>query len=364
MEDVVVDAAFFHGKKVLVTGHTGFKGGWLSLWLKSLGAEVTGYALPPPTDPNLFEHARVAEGIDSVIGDVRDGEKLRAVIGNFRPELIIHMAAQPLVRRSYRDPVETYETNVMGTVNMLDAVRQVGGVRAVINVTSDKCYENREWVWGYRENDSFGGHDPYSNSKGCSELVTSAFRHSFFPLDRYQEHGLALASTRAGNVIGGGDWSEDRLVPDILRALEAGEEVLVRHPEAIRPWQHVLEPLAGYLILAQKLFQDGPQYAEGWNFGPEDRDCRSVAWVVDRLVALWGGGARWIRDQSSQPHEATFLKLDCSKARNRLGWRPAWPLERSLEMVIAWHRALQDGRDMRRTSLDQITNVSTETPDD
>lgn len=340
---------FWVGRRVFVTGHTGFKGSWLSLWLLSLGAEVTGYALPPPTEPSLFDRARVAEGIDSHIGDVRDLGALRECLHAARPEIVIHMAAQPLVRDSYRLPVETYATNVMGTVHLFEAVRTAASVRAVIIVTSDKCYENREWVWGYRENEAMGGFDPYSSSKGCAELVTSAYRRSFFG------NGAAVASARAGNVIGGGDWARDRLIPDMIRAFTAGQPVRIRNPHAVRPWQHVLEPLSGYLSLAEGLVLEGQRHADGWNFGPSEDDARPVQWIVERLTSLWGDGASWALDAEPQLHEAAHLKLDCSKARTSLGWRPRWSLEVALQHIVEWHRAeKKEGSDMRALTLKQI----------
>ncbi len=354
MEGLGVSSRFWKGKKVFLTGHTGFKGSWLSLWLQQLGAEVTGYALQPPTNPSLFEVAGVTQGMNSVIGDIRDGAALGKAMREAAPDIVIHMAAQALVRHSYVDPVETYSTNVMGTVHVLEAVRKTRSVRAVVNVTSDKCYENREWVWGYRENEPMGGFDPYSNSKGCAELVTSAYRNSFFSPSTYAEHRVAIASGRAGNVIGGGDWAADRLVPDIMRAVSAGRPVVIRNPHAIRPWQHVLEPLSGYLLLAQKLYEDGIAYAEGWNFGPGDDDARPVQWIVERLVQQWGEGARWELDQGDHPHEAHYLKLDCSKARMRLDWHPRWQLGHALEMIAAWQRAWLTKKDMRRITLEQI----------
>lgn len=346
---------FWRGKRVLLTGHTGFKGGWLSLWLQILGAEVTGYALEPATSPSLFNVARVCEGMHSVIGDVRDFSALQNAVSATRPEIVFHLAAQPLVRYSYANPVETYATNVMGTVHLLEALRQTPGLRAVVNVTSDKCYENREWYWGYRENEAMGGYDPYSNSKGCSELVTSAFRSSYFNPSKYSEHGVGLASARAGNVIGGGDWAQDRLIPDMIRAIESGSEVVIRSPQAIRPWQHVLEPLSGYLLLAERLFMEGGAYAEGWNFGPSDTDAQPVAWVVEQLVKRWGEGAKYrIEPSTATLHEASYLKLDCSKARMNLGWNPRWNLGVALENICTWHRAMLDGQDMRTVTCRQI----------
>ena len=345
---------FWEGKKVLVTGHTGFKGGWLCLWLQSLGAEVTGYALNPPTDPSLFDVARVGEGMRSITGDVRDIAELKRVFSEAEPEIVFHMAAQPLVRRSYADPIETYSVNVMGTVNVLEAVRTVRSVRAVVNITSDKCYENKEWVWGYRENEPMGGFDPYSNSKGCAELVTSAYRNSFFNADDHAEHGVSLASARAGNVIGGGDWAQDRLIPDILRAIGRGESVVIRNPRAIRPWQHVLEPLSGYLLLAQKLHEEGAVHAEGWNFGPDDEDAKPVSWIMEKMIGLWGEGASWKLDETKQPHEAQHLKLDCSKAKSQLNWRPRWSLDKTLTSIVEWQKALLRGDDMRNITLECI----------
>ena len=344
-----VNPGFWHGKRVLITGHTGFKGGWLSLWLQSLGAELQGLALSPPTTPSLFVEAHVADGMASTLGDIRDYETVHACMQAFKPEIVIHMAAQPLVRLSYTEPVATYATNVMGTVHVLEAARHAGSVRAIVNVTTDKCYENREWVWGYREDEPMGGYDPYSNSKGCSELVSSAYRRSFF-----QHGGIALGSARAGNVIGGGDWAADRLVPDILRAFERGEPVVIRNPNATRPWQHVLEPLSGYLALAERLYTDGQSLAEGWNFGPLDDDAKPVQWIVERLVQDWGRGTSWCLDGGDHPHEAHYLKLDISKARQRLGWQPRWPLAKALEQITGWHKAWLQREDMRGVTLQQI----------
>ncbi len=354
LESVGMNAGFWEGKRVLMTGHTGFKGSWLSLWLQSMGAQVTGFSLAPPTQPSLFEVAKVAEEMTSIVGDIRDLSHLRAVFAEHQPEIVIHMAAQALVRYSYIEPVETYSTNVMGTVNLLEAVRGAGSVKAVVNVTSDKCYENNEWAWGYRENEAMGGFDPYSNSKGCAELVTSAYRSSFFNSDKYQQHGVALASARAGNVIGGGDWAEDRLIPDIMRAISENSPVRIRNPYAIRPWQHVLEPLSGYLLLAQKLYEEGTAYAEGWNFGPNDEDAKPVQWIVDRLTKSWGEGASWVLDDGNHPHEAHYLKLDCSKARAQLNWQPRWHLDEALGKIVDWQKSYQQGADIRTVTLKQI----------
>jgi CDP-glucose 4,6-dehydratase len=354
LESLAVSPVFWSGKRIFVTGHTGFKGSWLCLWLESLGAEVTGYALAPETNPSLFDLAHVGQGIDSHIGDVRNAQALRAALLQASPEIVFHMAAQPLVRASYRDPVETYETNVMGTVHLLEATRQIGSVRAVVVVTTDKCYENREWVWGYRESDPLGGYDPYSSSKAAAELVTAAYRNSFFNPDEIPSHRVALASARAGNVIGGGDWAEDRLIPDVIRAVARGQRVRIRNPQAIRPWQHVLEPLSGYLTLAEKLYACGAGFAQPWNFGPEDGDARTVQWIVQKVVALWGGDARWETDPGQHPHETGYLKLDISKARSLLGWTPKWNLEQALEAIVTWYRSCQSGADARTLTLDQI----------
>ena len=345
-----VDPGFWRERRVLLTGHTGFKGAWLSLWLQSLGARVTGFANGVPTQPSLYELAKVGEGMESIKGDVRDPAALAAAMTAAAPEVVIHMAAQSLVRRSFVEPRETYETNVMGTVNVLDAVRVHGnGVRAIVNVTSDKCYENREWEWGYREQEPMGGFDPYSSSKGCSELVTDAFRRSFFA----DAEGPRLASARAGNVIGGGDWGAERLVPDIMRAALAGEELRVRNPSSIRPWQHVLNPLSGYLMLAQALWEK-PELAEGWNFGPADEDARPVGWIVQRIAAGWPQELRWVQDDGPHPHEANYLKLDSSKARARLGWHPRLELGETLESIVTWYSELRSGADMRAVTLGQI----------
>ncbi|WP_199221854.1 CDP-glucose 4,6-dehydratase [Limnohabitans sp. 2KL-17] len=349
-----MNPSFWHGKRVLLTGHTGFKGSWLSLWLQSMGAQVTGYALAPPTNPSLFEIAEVGQGMTSVIGDIRDLANLQVVFTQHRPEIVIHMAAQPLVRYSYQKPVENYATNVMGTVHLLEAVRNTPGVKAVVNITTDKCYENREWVWGYRENEPMGGFDPYSNSKGCAELVNAAYRSSFFNVDNYAQHGVATATVRAGNVIGGGDWAQDRLIPDILAAFEQGRQVNIRNPHAIRPWQHVMEPLRGYLTLAEQLFEHGPSFGEGWNFGPNDEDAKSVGWIVEQMAALWGADAQWQVDTGVHPHEAHYLKLDISKARSRLDWHPALRLQDALALIIDWSKQQTAGANMQQLTLAQI----------
>jgi CDP-glucose 4,6-dehydratase len=355
----MVEPSFWAGKVVLLTGHTGFKGSWLSLWLQDMGAKVIGYALAAPTNPSLFEAADVAEGMVSIESDIRDFAALSGVFAKYQPEIVIHMAAQPLVRYSYANPIETYSTNVMGTVHVLEAARLTGSVRAIVNVTSDKCYENREWAWGYRENEPMGGYDPYSNSKGCAELVASAYRSSYFNHGNFAEHRVALASARAGNVIGGGDWAEDRLIPDIMRAIMQGKPVHIRNPHAIRPWQHVLEPLSGYLLLAQKLYQQGAAFAEGWNFGPNDDDAKPVQWIVESLTEAWGEGASWQLDQGDHPHEAHYLKLDCSKAKARLNWQPRWNLDEALGNIVTWHKAYKGSIQMREITLKQIADFQT-----
>jgi CDP-glucose 4,6-dehydratase len=344
-----VNPSFWNGKRVLLTGHTGFKGSWLSLWLQSMGAELQGFALDPPTEPSLFVEASVSAGMSSVIGDIRDYDCVLQVVSDFKPEIVIHMAAQPLVRYSYKNPIETYATNIMGTVHLLEAIRKVGFTKAIVNVTTDKCYENKEWVWGYREDEPMGGFDPYSSSKGCSELVTAAYRRSYF-----QENGIALASARAGNVIGGGDWAKDRLIPDILRAFEAKESVIIRNPHSIRPWQHVLEPLSGYLILAQKLWSNPIFYAQGWNFGPRDEDAKPVEWIVKKLAQSWGNGASWDIDQSGNPHEAGYLKLDISRAASMLSWSPRWSLETTLEKIVGWSSEVHNKKNAATVCLSQI----------
>lgn len=351
---MTVTPDFWRGKRVFLTGHTGFKGSWLSLWLQSLGTEVHGLSLEPPTTPCLFNEAQVGAGMSGTIGDIRDYETVRKAMAAFKPEIVIHMAAQPLVRLSYSEPVATYATNVMGTVHVLEAARHTESVRAIVNVTTDKCYENKEWTWGYREDEPMGGYDPYSNSKGCSELVTSAYRRSFF-----QASKIALGSARAGNVIGGGDWAADRLVPDILRAFEQNQPVIIRNPHSIRPWQHVLEPLSGYLALAENLYSEaGQKFAEGWNFGPRDEDARPVQWIVEHLVNYWGNGARWQLDGGEHPHEANYLKLDISKVKAHLDWSPSWGLGMALEKITTWHHAWLAGKNMQQLCQQQIVEYS------
>ena len=346
---------FWNKKTVLITGHTGFKGSWLSLWLQSKGANVIGYSLPPPTKPSLFEIANVAENMKSIEGDVRDLEHFSSIISKLNPEIVIHMAAQPIVRISYKNPIETYSTNVMGTVNILEAVRLANCVRVLLVITSDKCYENKEWLWGYREQDALGGHDPYSSSKGCAELVTSAYRESFFSGVKDRGQNAYVASTRAGNVIGGGDWAQDRLVPDIVRGLLEKRPTKIRYPNAIRPWQHVLVPLSGYLSLAEHLWKYGKKFEGAWNFGPREEDAKPVWWIADCLIAKWGQDARWIKEQNHSAHEDTLLKLDCSKARMLLNWEPKLELEKTIKWIVRWFKAYADGKDMRATTIEQIT---------
>ncbi|WP_028402613.1 CDP-glucose 4,6-dehydratase [Ectobacillus panaciterrae] len=354
----MIDKDFWKDKKVFITGHSGFKGSWLCLWLNSLGAKVTGFSLNPPTNPNLFKLCHIDQYTKTIIGDIRNIKSLHSALMDANPHIVIHMAAQPLVKASYQDPIETYETNVMGTVNLFEATRDVAkrkkNIKAVINVTSDKCYENREWHWGYRENDPMGGYDPYSNSKACSELITACYRNSYFNPEDYQKHGVAAASARSGNVIGGGDWASDRLVPDCIRSLLKGDEIKIRNPHAIRPWQHVLEALGGYIILAQHLYLQGAKYAEGWNFGPKTEDARSVEWIVANICKKWGAEASFKIISDQDKHEAQYLKLDCSKAHFRLGWQPKWELEQAIDKVIEWTRAYQASKDVKEVCLKQI----------
>lgn len=346
----MINPEFWEGKRVFLTGHTGFKGSWLSIWLNSMGAIVKGYSLKPKDNLNLFTIARINDLVESDINDIRDFAELSASILSFSPDIVFHMAAQPIVRASYENPLETFETNVMGTANLLEAIRNCPSVKAVVNITTDKCYENKEWVWGYKETDPMGGRDPYSSSKGCSELVTSSFRESFFI-----DANIGIASARAGNVIGGGDWAEDRLIPDILRAFEASKPVIIRHPNATRPWQHVLEPLSGYLMLAEQLFKNPIQFSQAWNFGPYDSDVRPVHWILDQMTCLWPGSS-WILDNNDNPHEAKLLKLDISKATSFLSWMPTWSLEVTLQKIIAWNKKFLAGADMMAESSKEINN--------
>ncbi len=348
VQNIVPRADFWRGKRVLLTGHTGFKGSWAALWLGHLGAEVTGLALDPPSTPNLY--TLVGGPKDDLRVDIRDSDAVLKVAERLKPEIVIHMAAQALVRTSYGDPVATYATNVMGTVNLLEAIRRVGGTRVIVNITSDKCYENREWLWAYREDEPFGGHDPYSSSKGCAELVTSAYRRSYFTAPE----ATVLASARAGNVIGGGDWAIDRIVPDCIRAFTAGRPVAVRNPRAVRPWQHVLEPISGYLLLAEQMWEQGQAVAEGWNFAPAEDSAKPVSYIVDELARLWGPGAKWHQIDTMQPHEVGYLKIDASKARARLGWSSRFYLDTALDWTVDWYLAQHQGADARQLCLDQI----------
>ena len=351
--------AFWKGRRVFLTGHTGFKGSWLVLWLEALGAEVTGYSLPPPTQPNLFEQGAVADSVRSIVADIRDFDRLKKSISDCQPSVVIHLAAQSVVRRGYEEPIETYSTNVMGTVNLFEALRQLNSHCVMVNVTSDKCYENREWVWGYREGDRFGGYDPYSNSKACAELVTSAYRDSFF--SHGADRGIALASVRAGNVIGGGDWTSNQLIPDLIRAFLKKQACLIRNPSAIRPWQFVLEPLRGYLLLAERLSENPSAFASGWNFGPADHDAKPVSWIAGRLVDLWGSGANWTPDPAVHAHEAHFLKLDTSKAKNYLNWHPLLHLSSALQWIATWYRSFEGKMnlgDLTRTQVREYEDLS------
>ena len=340
---------FWKGRRVFITGHTGFKGGWLAFWLTEMGADVHGFSLAPETDDNLFETIKLQRRLAGhTIGDIRDANQLLNAMQSSGAEVVFHLAAQPLVRYSYRNPVETYATNVMGTINLFEAVRQCASVQAVVNITTDKCYENREWLWGYRESEPLGGEDPYSSSKACAELVSSAYRNSFFA-----QSDVSMATVRAGNVIGGGDWAEDRLLPDFLRAIDNGETLTIRSPDAVRPWQHVLEPLSGYLILAQQLIEQGTPFARAWNFGPSDDDARTVEWVVKALMQLCPNNG-WNIDKSAQPHEAHQLRLDSSMAKSLLGWRPQWDLSTALRQTVDWHQSWKQGEEMQSVTQAQI----------
>ena len=352
----MIDPTFWKGRKVFITGNTGFKGSWISLWLGQLGAKVTGYALEAPTNPSIFQITEVDKAlVDSIHGDMRDAAALTSAMREAEPEVVIHMAAQSLVRDSYTDPVGTYSTNVMGTVNLLEAVRKTPSVNAVLNITSDKCYENKEWIWGYRENEAMGGYDPYSSSKGCAELVTSAYRRSFL-----QDAGIALATARAGNVIGGGDWAKDRIVPDAISAFIENRPLIIRNPMATRPWQHVLEPLSGYLTLCQQLINHPEEYAEGWNFGPNDEDVQPVSSLADTMVKLWGDNAQWQLDDGAHPHEARYLKLDCTRAKTQLKWKPIWGLDHALDETVRWYKSWHNQDDMYGLTVRQIESYQQE----
>lgn len=344
----------YKGKKVLITGHTGFKGSWLSLWLKKLGAEVIGYSLDVPTDPSIFKICSLDERIISIIGDIRDEERLKQAFKKYKPDIVFHLAAQPIVRLSYKEPKATYETNVMGTVNVLEASKGTDSVKAVVVITTDKCYENKEWVYGYRETDPMGGYDPYSSSKGCVELVVSAYRNSF-----YNEKNIGLSSTRAGNVIGGGDWAEDRLIPDFVKAVSDDKSIIIRNPLATRPWQHVLEPLSGYLCLGASMLQDNKKYNSGWNFGPEDSDVLNVEQVLKLAIKSWGKGSIKV-DKSQQPHEANLLKLDISKAKTYLKWYPVYDVNKAVDATIQWYKAYCENEDMYKYTLKQIEEYEIE----
>ncbi len=345
---------FYKDKKILVTGHTGFKGSWLSMWLRELGAEVAGFALEPPSKPSLYEVSGMEGRMASVFGDVRDAVKLEETFNRYEPEMVFHMAAQSLVRYSYKAPSYTYETNVLGTVNVLEACRKTPSVRAIVNVTSDKCYDNDNAARPFRENDPMGGHDPYSSSKGCAELVTAAYVRSYFNPRDFAEHGVSLASVRSGNAIGGGDWGKDRLIPDCVKALAEGKPVIIRYPEAVRPWQHVLEPVYGYLLLGKDLYRYGAAFSGGWNFGSDDREARTVRWLMDKMVTMWGQGAAWKADRGDHPYEAQHLRLDCSKAIKGLGWSPGWDLETALANTVDWYKAYFEGKEMLPFTVRQI----------
>ena len=351
-----MNSQFWKGKKVLLTGHTGFKGSWLSLWLQKLGSELIGFSNSVPTKPSLFESANVQNGMTSIMGDVCDLNHIKQVVKEYRPEIVFHMAAQSLVQKSYINPVETYATNVMGTVNLFEAIRNVGNARVIVNITSDKCYENKGEIHAYKETDTMGGYDPYSSSKGCAELVTSSFRNSFFNAAEYEKHGVALASVRAGNVIGGGDWASDRLVPDVIRSIFESRTVKIRNPDSVRPWQYVMDPLNGYLMLAEKLWKNGPQYMDGWNFGPNQENVKSVSWVIEKISQLYGEDSDWQLTDENYRHEATYLALDCSKAKEKLGWYPKMDLEVALNWTIEWYRQYKQNSNMRHFTEKQIEN--------
>lgn len=354
------DKKFWKGKKVFITGHTGFKGSWLCLWLHSLGAELTGFSLEAPTTPNMFDLCNIEKMTNTIIGDVRDLQHLKSSLSKSDPDIVFHMAAQPLVRASYDNPLETYETNTMGTVHLMEGIRELDQkkTRVVINITTDKCYENKEWIWGYRENESLGGYDPYSNSKACSELVTQAFRNSFFNPKTYETHQVAVATARAGNVIGGGDWATDRLIPDCFRAILKGYPITIRNPHATRPWQHVLEPLSGYKVLAENMYKKGPEYSGAWNFGPDEKSEQTVEWIVKKICEKWGESATYEIVVENSVHEAHFLKIDCSKAKSILGWKPRWEIEEAIDKIVEWQRVYKHGENLKAVSLKQLEQYS------
>ncbi len=349
-----INSGFWKNKKVFITGHTGFKGSWLSLWLVKLGAKVTGYALNPPTSPSLFKLLRLKNDISSIMGDVRNLRFIKAEMKKAGPDIVIHMAAQPIVRESYKLPVETYGTNIMGTVNVLESVRGCGSVKVFLNVTTDKVYENKELGKSFKESEPLGGYDPYSSSKACSEIVTSAYRSSFFNPILYRVHGVAVSTARAGNVIGGGDWAPDRLIPDFFRAVLSGKNILIRNPSATRPWQHVLDPLNGYLTLIEAMYNNGSRYSGAWNFGPFKNDAKSVKWVIDNICKKWGGGVEYYVVNNVQPHESEFLKLNCSKSQKLLKWYPKWNINEAILKVVEWIKAYEAGVDERELCERQI----------
>lgn len=351
----MIDNNFWKNKKVFITGHTGFKGSWLCIWLHLLKAEITGYSLCPPTNPSMYNQCNIDKIVKtSIISDVTNYSMLNQSMLESQADVVVHMAAQTIVREGYENPCETYSTNVMGTVNVLESAKNCNSVKAVLIVTSDKCYENKEWFWGYRENDSLGGYDPYSSSKACAELVTSAYRNSFFHPDDYSQHGVAIASARAGNVIGGGDWAIDRLIPDCIRSLLGNEEIVIRNPHAVRPWQYVLEPLSGYLLLVQKLFEHGVEFGSAWNFGPNDKDTKPVEWIVKEICKKWGSGTCFKISKGKHPHEASYLKLDCSKTKAKLGWYPRWNIEKTIDSIVEWVQNYKQGNDLFKMCSRQI----------
>lgn len=350
---------FWKNKSVLVTGHTGFKGAWLSLWLKSLDTNLIGYSLSPPTEPNLFTLANISSGMTSINGDICNLENLKLVLKRHKPEIVIHMAAQSLVRKSYLDPIETYSTNVIGTANVLEAIKQIGSTKVALVVTSDKCYENKEKEWDYSETEPLGGYDPYSSSKGCAELVTSAYRRSFFSSQAQTKNTTHIASARSGNVIGGGDWSNDRLIPDVIKSITKNQKLIIRNPNAIRPWQHVLEPLGGYLLLVENLWNNN-KFSSSWNFGPKKEDCKKVSWIVECFIKLWGENVRWEIDVNENPHEANYLRLDCAKAKEELGWEPSWNIEKALSETVNWYKSFKEKKNLEEFSLSQIKEYQKE----